>query len=386
MTDPLDPEDELALATPVRQAARSRIVERGGVILGDIGGGLSACFGYPSTERSVERAVLAALAVRDLAAGADGRIAIRIGVDTGVVVVEGRSQDGTDELSTIAGEPLRAATRLRSAAADGEVLVGAATAEGVRALVELAPLDPADGRSAALVVGPPAAERVGLPARRAGLVDREDALTELVAIAEHATTRLCPVVITGPTGIGKSAVAETFLAGLDDTGPSSSCSATRAAASRRCTRSGPCCPNCSPWPPNRRRVPSSPRWASSGARPTRCSWSTTSTPPIPRPASCSTSSPSTSPAGCLLLTSRSPSTIELNDGVVAHIALGPLDRAASRQVAAAIAGERKLRARRAQRDRRSRRWRSAAHRRAHRRRAGFPGRCRRACRARCTTR
>ena len=112
---PLDPEDELALAAPVRQAARSRIVERGGVILGDIGGGLSACFGYPSTERSIERAVLAALAVRDLAAGADGRIAIRIGIDTGVVVVEGRSQDGTDELSTIAGEPLRAATRLRSA-------------------------------------------------------------------------------------------------------------------------------------------------------------------------------------------------------------------------------------------------------------------------------
>ena len=111
---PLDPEDELALAAPVRQAARSRIVERGGVILGDIGDGLSACFGYPSTERSIERAVLAALAVRDLAAGADGRIAIRIGVDTGVVVVEGRSEDGTDELSTIAGEPLRAATRLRA--------------------------------------------------------------------------------------------------------------------------------------------------------------------------------------------------------------------------------------------------------------------------------
>ena len=28
--------------------------------------------------------------------------------------------------------------------------------------------------------------------------------------------RVCPVVITGPAGIGKSAVAETFLAGLDD--------------------------------------------------------------------------------------------------------------------------------------------------------------------------
>ena len=49
------------------------------------------------------------------------------------------------------------------------------------------------------------------------MIDREDALTELVAIAEHATTRVCPVVITGPTGIGKSAVAETFLAGLDET-------------------------------------------------------------------------------------------------------------------------------------------------------------------------
>ena len=48
-------------------------------------------------------------------------------------------------------------------------------------------------------------------------------------------------------------------------------------------------------------------------------------------------------SGLLLLTSRSPSQIELDDEIVARIALGPLDRAASRQVATAIAGERKLR-------------------------------------------
>ena len=98
-----------------------------------------------------------------------------------------------------------------------QVLVGAATADGVRGLVELTPLDPADGRSAALVVGSPAAERVGLPARRAGSVDREEALDRAGSPSPSTpTTRLCPVVITGPTGIGKSAVAETFLAGLDD--------------------------------------------------------------------------------------------------------------------------------------------------------------------------
>ena len=371
---PLDPEDELALAAPVRQAARSRIVERGGVILGDIGFGLSACFGYPSTERSIERAVLAALAVRDLAAGADGRIAIRIGVDTGVVVVEGRSQDGTDELSTIAGEPLRAATRLRSAAADGEVLVGAATAEGVRTLVELAPLDPVDGRSAALVVGAPAVERVGLPARRTGLVDREDALTELVAIAEHATTRLCPVVITGPTGIGKSAVAETFLAGLDD-----SWSVVELFCDPR--------RSVTPLHPFR---PVLPELFSVAAEPSaravvaalRELWGTAN--PVLLVDDVDAADPSTRQlldefpehlaSGLLLLTSRSPSTIELNDGVVAHIALGPLDRAG---IAPGRRGDRRRAeapSRRAQPDRRSRRWCSAAHRRAHRRRAGFPGR------------
>jgi hypothetical protein len=48
-------------------------------------------------------------------------------------------------------------------------------------------------------------------------------------------------------------------------------------------------------------------------------------------------------AGLVLMTTRSPDPVELAGEVVAHIALGPLDRAASREVAAHVARPRRLR-------------------------------------------
>jgi class 3 adenylate cyclase len=70
----------------VHRAARARLRDGGGVVLAQHGDTLSACFGYPSTERSVERAVLAALALGDIAHSSSEQIDVRIGVDTGVVV------------------------------------------------------------------------------------------------------------------------------------------------------------------------------------------------------------------------------------------------------------------------------------------------------------
>lgn len=338
---PLDPEDEMALAAPIRLAARARIVERGGVILGEAGDGLSACFGYPSTDRSIERAVLAALAVRDLAAGADGRIVARIGVDTGVVVIEGRTGGATDELTTIAGEPLRAATRLRSAAEAGQVLVGPATADGVRDLVELEPTDLIADRSPAVVLGSRSAERTDQAP--SGLVGRDSALAELSAIAERAMTRVCPVVVTGPAGVGKSAVAETFLAGLDD-----SWSVVELFCDPR--------RSVTPLHPFR---PVLPELFEGGAEPSaravvaalRERWGAAN--PVLLVDDVDSADPSTRgfldelpdqlANGLVLLTSRSPAPVELDEEVVARIALGPLDRAASRQVAAGIAADRRLR-------------------------------------------
>ena len=128
----LDPEVELAIAAPARRAARARLVERGGLVLGASGDELSACFGFPTAERSAERAVLAALAIGELA---DERLAVRVGVDTGVVVIEA---DDTSEVSAIAGEPLRAASRLRDRAAAGEVVLSAATAAAVETVITTA--------------------------------------------------------------------------------------------------------------------------------------------------------------------------------------------------------------------------------------------------------
>ena len=339
---PLDPEDEMALVAPVRRAARARIVERGGVVLAEAGDGLSACFGYPSTDRSTERAVLAALALRDLAAGTDGRVAARIGVDTGVVVIESPDQrdGGTAELSGIAGEPLRSAMRLRDAAATGQVLVGPATAESVRDLVELDPVEPgADGPAIAvrmLVAGRAAP-------RTAGLVGRRAALDELQSIARQAVTQVRPVVVSGPAGIGKSALVEVFVAGLDD-----SWSAIQVYCDRR--------HSATPLHPFR---PLLPELFDAGDEPTsravvvalRARWGDAD--PLLIVEDVDAADPSTIDllaelpdqlaSGLVVLTSRSMSPLELNGDVVARVMLGPLDRAASRQVAARLAGDRRLR-------------------------------------------
>jgi DNA-binding SARP family transcriptional activator len=337
---PVDPEDELALAAPLRRAARSRIVERGGVILADAGDGLSACFGYPSTERSIERAVLAALAVRDLAAATTEGVASRIGVDTGIVVVEGRSDDGTAELTGIAGEPLRAATRLRAAAAPGQLLVGATTADGVRGVVELEPLEPGVAGSP-FVVG----RRLGTDRQTAsspGLVGRESALAELEALAERSATRLCPVVVAGPTGVGKSALVERFVAGL---GPSSSvielfCDPRRSATPLHPFH--PVLPDVFEGgvEPSVRHVVSALRERWAGREPVLVVDDVDAADPTTR--ELLDELPDQLASGLVVLTSRAIGPFELGGDLVAQIVLGPLDRAVARRVVASVAGERRL--------------------------------------------
>ena len=337
---PVDPEDELALAAPLRRAARSRIVERGGVILADAGDGLSACFGYPSTERSIERAVLAALAVRDLAAATGGGVTGRIGVDTGVVVIEGRSDDNEGELTGIAGEPLRAATRLRAAAGPGQLVVGPSTADGVIGVVELARLEP-DLATSPWLVG----ARLG-PDRAApsapGLVGRESALAELRDLAERSTSQLCPVVVTGPAGVGKSALVDRFV---DELGDAWSVTELFCDPRRSLTPLHPFHPV---FPelfdggaePSARLVVNALRERCGGRRPVLVVDDVEAADPTTR--ELLDELPDQLASGLVVLTSRSTTPLELGGDLVAQVVLGPLDRAVARGVVASIAGDRRL--------------------------------------------
>jgi class 3 adenylate cyclase len=133
---PLDPEDELAILAPARRSARARILEHGGLVIAEGGDRIGASFGYPSSDRPIEAAVAAALAVAAIGHG-DHRVRTSVGVDTGMVVIESGSSDG-DSIA-LAGAPLRSAERWSAMAASGEVLLGPATTDAVAGVVELVP-------------------------------------------------------------------------------------------------------------------------------------------------------------------------------------------------------------------------------------------------------
>ena len=330
----LDPEDELALVSPARQAARAQILHFGGVVLAEAGQGLTACFGYPARERSAESAVRAGLAISDLGASGEQALRTRIGIDTGVVVVEAVGQGGgTPELVGMAGEPLRAAAdALSAAAASGEVLLGAETAVAVAGAIELEP-----ARVGTRAVRIRNTGQGDLP----GLIGREGAAADLARLASDADHRICMITVNGPAGIGKSALVDTFLAELGETW-----STVRVRCDRR--------QSATPLHPFRLvlnelfddgREPSE-RAVVSGLR---RRWTAQ---PVLVVEDVDAADPATLEVlealmnelanGLVLLTSRSRVPIELGGSTVPAVPIFTLDRAASRRLASEVAGGRRL--------------------------------------------
>ena len=292
------------------------------------------------------------------------------------MVVEGRSQDGSGRAEHASpASRCGAATRLRSAAAER---TGARRrGHGRQTCVHSSSRHPSTRRASGR-------RRSSSDRRRpSASVSRRDAWVwstvkmpsaELVAIAEHATTRLCPVVITGPTGIGKSAVAETFLAGLDDSWSVVElfCDPRRSVTPLHPFR--PVLPELFTVAaePSARAVVAALRELWGPANPVLLVDDVDAADPSTR--QLLDELPEHLASGLLLLTSRSPST----DRAQRRSRRPHRPRAARprRITPGRRGGRRRAEAppRRAQPDRRSRRWRSAAHRRPHRRRAGFPRR------------
>src|SRR5438094_10678250 len=114
----------------------SEEVERaGGTVEKLAGDAVMAVFGAPAAfEDHAERALHAALAMLHRAKGLDDRLDLRIGVNTGEVVV-GRPREGS---SFVTGDPVNVAARLEQGAAPGQILVGERTAAAVRSAFEFA--------------------------------------------------------------------------------------------------------------------------------------------------------------------------------------------------------------------------------------------------------
>jgi class 3 adenylate cyclase/tetratricopeptide (TPR) repeat protein len=220
--EPLDP--ELLSRTKTRGLAElAETLRRHGALVERLPGhGLIGVFGLPAVrEDDALRAVRATWELRERVASlveehapaAAVRLATRVGVDTGEVVVP-RSDSGVGDLG---GETVDIAARLQELAAPNDVMLGEQTrtllADQVVAERHAPPGGQPAWRLVTLLPGrAPLSRRFASP-----MIDRERELEELLrCFAEAVETRSSRLVLVlGPAGIGKSRLAGALAASLE---------------------------------------------------------------------------------------------------------------------------------------------------------------------------
>jgi class 3 adenylate cyclase len=206
-----DPERTRELLDRFYDAMSAEVEAAGGTIEKFAGDAVMAAYGIPSAkEDHANRALDCSLSMlRRLEELFAGKLALRIGVNSGEVVV-GRPREGS---SFATGDPVNVAARLEQAAAPGEILVGERTVAAVGDTFEFGPpqIVQAKGKPKGVPARklvrrstPPAAK--WLPRLGRTFVGREDELAFLQKayeqVAEDGSVRL--VTVAGDPGIGKS--------------------------------------------------------------------------------------------------------------------------------------------------------------------------------------
>jgi class 3 adenylate cyclase len=128
----MDPEDVRALLAPYHQRLRSELERFGGTVEKFIGDAVVALFGAPvAHEDDPERAVRAALAIRDWVREDDADLQLRIAVNTGeaLIALGARPEAGEGMAS---GDVVNTTARLQSAAPVNGILVGETTWRATR--------------------------------------------------------------------------------------------------------------------------------------------------------------------------------------------------------------------------------------------------------------
>ncbi|HXG77361.1 MAG TPA: AAA family ATPase [Gaiellaceae bacterium] len=211
----LDPEDVRDFLTPYYERVRAELQRFGGLVEKFVGDAVVGVFGAPTAYGDdPERAVRAALAVRDWAE--ENELEVRIAVNTGEAIVDLAAQLERGE-AMVAGDVVNTAARLQTAAPVGAVLVGAETYTSTRGAIEYRPAQPvrAKGKTAPVqawlalrpVTG--AGERPVLPVPMIGRERELDALTGIwERVVEEGRAHL--VTVFGPAGVGKSRLALEF--------------------------------------------------------------------------------------------------------------------------------------------------------------------------------
>jgi class 3 adenylate cyclase/tetratricopeptide (TPR) repeat protein len=221
----LDPEDVRALLTPYYERLRADLERFGGTVEKFIGDAVVALFGAPVThEDDPERAVRAALAIRDWATQPDVAMQMRIAVNTGSVLVALGARPGEGE-GMASGDVVNTAARLQAAAPINGILVGESTYRATSHVIDYRPADPviAKGKGEPVPVWEAieARSRFGSDfagATRAPLIGRDRDLAVLTGLLGRvrAERTMQLVTVTGVPGIGKSRLIGELFRSVDE--------------------------------------------------------------------------------------------------------------------------------------------------------------------------
>jgi class 3 adenylate cyclase/tetratricopeptide (TPR) repeat protein len=213
MSERMDAEDVKGIAQGCAARLAAEVRRFGGTVLDVMGDAVLAAFGAPvSHEDDAERAVRAALAIRDCALGdaAGGQLRVHVGVHTGEVMAGSIGPEERQKY-TIIGDTVNTAARIMSAASPGAVLVGEETHRATQEAVRYRPVPPIEAKGkvqpvpvweALEVLSAPAARPLG----GAALVGRAPELALLSGIWSKVIGEHRPHLVTvlGEPGIGKS--------------------------------------------------------------------------------------------------------------------------------------------------------------------------------------
>ena len=221
----LDPEDVRALLDPYHAHLREELERFGGTVEKFIGDAVMALFGAPlAHEDDPERAVRAALEIRDWVEEQGEGLQVRIAVNTGeaLVTLGARPTEGE---GMAAGDVVNTAARLQAAAPVNGILVGEQTYRATAQAMEYREVEPVAGKGKSEPIAAweavEARSRFGVDVSRRSdtpLVGRGRELELLVSTLARAREERSSQLVTlvGVPGIGKTRLVRELLEAVRD--------------------------------------------------------------------------------------------------------------------------------------------------------------------------
>ncbi len=222
----LDPEDLRDISRMYQHTCKDSIEQYEGFVARYMGDGLLAYFGYPKAhEDDAERAIHAGLeiikAIADLnnSLGKEVKLAVRIGVATGLVVVGDLIGEGASEESPVVGQTPNLAARLQGLAKENTIVISPQTYKLAGESFECQDLGShklkgfTDPVNVWEVTNPAKASRFDTRRRKGltPLVGREEEIKLLLRRWEQLNEGEGQVVLlSGEPGIGKSRITQTM--------------------------------------------------------------------------------------------------------------------------------------------------------------------------------